>query len=104
MSKSETAEAVQHAADGADPDEHPWLAARRGQRRWIPSIASLLCLLIGLSDVLAIFSPGFHACPPPSIQRSFLASMMLLTHASNTRSIMRRSLLFWRQASPGKDR
>jgi lysyl-tRNA synthetase, class II len=61
MSKSQTAEAVQHAADGADPDEHPWLAAHRGQRRWIPSIASLLCLLIGLSDVLAIFSPGFHA-------------------------------------------
>ncbi len=61
MSKSETAEAVPHAADGADPAEHPWLAARRGQRRWVPSIAGLLCLLIGLSDVLAIFSPGFHA-------------------------------------------
>ena len=61
MSKSDTAETVQHAVDGDNLPEHPWLAARRGQRRWIPSIASLLCLLIGLSDVLAIFSPGIHA-------------------------------------------
>src|SRR6201994_5076994 len=61
MTKSETAEDAQQADDAVDPDEHPWLAARRGQRRWIPSIAALLCLLIGLSDVLAIFSPGFHA-------------------------------------------
>ena len=61
MSKSDTAETVPWAADGDDLSGHPWLAARRGQRRWIPSIASLLCLLIGLSDVLAIFSPGIHA-------------------------------------------
>ena len=61
MTKSETAEDTQRADDAVDPAEHPWLAARRGQRRWIPPIASLLCLLIGLSDVLAIFSPGFHA-------------------------------------------
>ncbi|HEX4257022.1 MAG TPA: phosphatidylglycerol lysyltransferase domain-containing protein [Streptosporangiaceae bacterium] len=61
MTKSETAEDAQRADDTVDPAEHPWLAARRGQRRWIPLIASLLCLLIGLSDVLAIFSPGFHA-------------------------------------------
>jgi lysyl-tRNA synthetase, class II len=33
-----------------------------GRRRaWIPGIASLLCLLIGLSDVLAIFKPAWHA-------------------------------------------
>jgi lysyl-tRNA synthetase, class II len=33
-----------------------------GRRRaWIPAIASLLCLLIGLSDVLAIFKPAWHA-------------------------------------------
>jgi lysyl-tRNA synthetase class 2 len=61
MTKSETAEDTQRADDAVDPAEHPWLAARRGQQRWIPPIASLLCLLIGLSDVLAIFSPGFHA-------------------------------------------
>ena len=28
---------------------------------WIPGIASLLCLLIGLSDILAIFKPDWHA-------------------------------------------
>src|ERR1700761_5748207 len=61
MSKSDTAETEPQTADRDDLAEHPWLAARRGQRRWIPSIAALLCLLIGLSDVLAIFSPGFHA-------------------------------------------
>jgi lysyl-tRNA synthetase class 2 len=61
MSKSDTAGAVPDTADGDDLSEHPWLAARRGQRRWVPLIASLLCLLIGLSDVLAIFSPTFHA-------------------------------------------
>ncbi len=34
---------------------------RRDQRRaWIPALASLLCLLIGLSDVLAVFRPGLH--------------------------------------------
>jgi lysyl-tRNA synthetase, class II len=35
----------------------------RGQKRraWIPGIASLLCLLIGLSDILAIFKPDWHA-------------------------------------------
>src|SRR6201982_1671865 len=33
-----------------------------GRRRaWVPAIASLLCLLIGLSDVLAIFKPAWHA-------------------------------------------
>jgi lysyl-tRNA synthetase class 2 len=31
------------------------------RRAWIPAIASLLCLLIGLSDVLAIFKPAWHA-------------------------------------------
>jgi lysyl-tRNA synthetase class 2 len=61
MSKSDTAETEPQTAGGDDLAEHPWLAARRGQRRWIPSIAALLCLLIGLSDVLAIFSPGIHA-------------------------------------------
>jgi lysyl-tRNA synthetase class 2 len=61
MSKSDTAETAQQVAGGDEVSEHPWLAARRGQQRWIPSIASLLCLLIGLSDVLAIFSPGIHA-------------------------------------------
>jgi lysyl-tRNA synthetase class 2 len=34
---------------------------KAGRRRaWIPGIASLLCLLIGLSDVLAVFRPDWH--------------------------------------------
>ncbi len=61
MSKSDTTETVAQPAADDGLSEHPWLAARRGQRRWVPSIAALLCLLIGLSDVLAIFSPGFQA-------------------------------------------
>src|SRR5215469_8216713 len=38
-------------------------AGRRGGRGrpWIPGVAALLCLLIGLSDVLAIFKPAWHA-------------------------------------------
>jgi lysyl-tRNA synthetase class 2 len=32
----------------------------RRHRAWIPGIASLLCLLIGLSDVLNIFKPDWH--------------------------------------------
>jgi lysyl-tRNA synthetase, class II len=32
-----------------------------GRRRaWLPGVASLLCLLIGLSDILAIFKPTWH--------------------------------------------
>jgi len=33
----------------------------RRRRAWIPGIASLLCLLIGLSDVLAVLRPGWDA-------------------------------------------
>jgi lysyl-tRNA synthetase, class II len=32
----------------------------RRRRGWIPGVASLFCLLIGLSDVLAVFRPGLH--------------------------------------------
>jgi lysyl-tRNA synthetase class 2 len=40
-------------------------SARRGhadrkRRAWVPGVASLLCLLIGLSDILAIFKPEWH--------------------------------------------
>ena len=62
MSKTETTDpAGRAAADGEENSEHPWLDGQRGQRRWIPLIASLLSFLIGLSDVLAIFTPSFHA-------------------------------------------
>lgn len=55
------ATAERPAAEGDERSVHPWLASQRGWRRWIPAIASLVCYLIGLSDVLTIFSPGFHA-------------------------------------------
>jgi len=62
MSKTDTTEPASPAvAGGEDNSEHPWLDSQRGQRRWVPLVASLLCFLIGLSDVLAIFTPSFHA-------------------------------------------
>jgi lysyl-tRNA synthetase, class II len=35
--------------------------AGSGRRAWIPAIAAFLTLLIGLSDILAIFKPEWHA-------------------------------------------
>jgi lysyl-tRNA synthetase, class II len=32
----------------------------RRRRSWIPGVAALLCLLIGLSDVVAVFKPEWH--------------------------------------------
>jgi lysyl-tRNA synthetase, class II len=60
-SKSKTTEPAGRTAASDDCSEHPWLDIQRSQRRWIPSIAALLCFLIGLSNVLAIFTPSFHA-------------------------------------------
>jgi lysyl-tRNA synthetase, class II len=52
-----------NSADRLDRGEKTGLPQREGGRRraWIPGIASLLCLVIGLSDVLAIFKPAWHA-------------------------------------------
>jgi lysyl-tRNA synthetase class 2 len=52
-----------NSADRLDPGEKTGLPQLKGGRRraWIPGIASLLCLVIGLSDVLAIFKPAWHA-------------------------------------------
>ncbi len=62
MSKTDTTEPASRAvAGGEENSEHPWLDSQRGQRRWVPLVAGLLCFLIGLSDVLAIFTPSFHA-------------------------------------------
>ena len=61
MNESDTTQTAARAVAGDESSEHPWLDSQRGQRRWIPSIASLLCLLIGVSNVLAIFTPSFHA-------------------------------------------
>src|SRR5215471_10228461 len=56
MSESKTADRGARTAKAAQP-------GRSGGRRrpWIPGLAALLCLLIGLSDVLAIFKPAWHA-------------------------------------------
>ena len=32
----------------------------RKQRTWVPVVAALVCLLIGLSDIVAIFKPAWH--------------------------------------------
>jgi lysyl-tRNA synthetase class 2 len=32
----------------------------RTQRTWLPGVAALVCLLIGLSDILAVFRPTWH--------------------------------------------
>jgi lysyl-tRNA synthetase, class II len=52
-----------NSADRLDREEKTGPPQRTGGRRraWVPGIASLLCLLIGLSDVLAIFKPAWHA-------------------------------------------
>ena len=52
-----------NSADRLDRGEKTGPPLPKGGRRraWVPGIASLLCLLIGLSDVLAIFKPAWHA-------------------------------------------
>ncbi|MGH3216365.1 MAG: phosphatidylglycerol lysyltransferase domain-containing protein [Trebonia sp.] len=52
-----------NSADRLDRGGKTGLPQRKGGRRraWVPGIASLLCLVIGLSDILAIFKPAWHA-------------------------------------------
>jgi lysyl-tRNA synthetase, class II len=52
-----------NSADRPDAGKNAGPLQHEGGRRraWVPGIASLLCLLIGLSDVLAIFKPAWHA-------------------------------------------
>jgi lysyl-tRNA synthetase, class II len=55
MSESNSADRAAHG----DKDGPP--ALKLGKRRaWVPGVAALLCLLIGLSDVLAIFKSNWH--------------------------------------------
>jgi lysyl-tRNA synthetase, class II len=55
MTESDTADRLDHEAKTGP-------AGRRDHRRraWIPGLAALLCLLIGLSDVLAVLKPEWH--------------------------------------------
>jgi lysyl-tRNA synthetase class 2 len=51
-----------NSADRADRVDKTGLARRGDQRRrsWLPGIAAMLCLLIGLSDVLAVLKPEWQ--------------------------------------------
>jgi lysyl-tRNA synthetase class 2 len=63
MNESHTAQPVEQTAADGDADaqrELTPLADRGSQRRWVPGVAGLLCFLIGLSDVIAIFAPAWH--------------------------------------------
>jgi lysyl-tRNA synthetase, class II len=55
MTESDTADRLDRAGKtgSAGPTD-------RRRRAWIPGIAALLCLLIGLSDVLAVIKPDLH--------------------------------------------
>jgi lysyl-tRNA synthetase, class II len=59
MSATNSADRLDREANTAPPGP----PARPGGKRrvWIPGIAALLTFLIGLSDVLAIFKPAWHA-------------------------------------------
>jgi len=47
------------AAGSPAPAEPEHFADRRRQHAWVPGIAALLTMLIGLSDIIAIFKPGW---------------------------------------------
>jgi len=52
-----------NSADRTERDDKAgaWPGTGTKRRAWIPAVASLLCLLIGLSDILAIFKSDWHA-------------------------------------------
>jgi lysyl-tRNA synthetase class 2 len=49
-----------NAADRASPVGKGGAPRGRKRRRWVPAIASLLTLAIGLTDILAVFQPAWH--------------------------------------------
>ncbi|MBO0803923.1 MAG: DUF2156 domain-containing protein [Nocardiopsaceae bacterium] len=55
MSESNAAD---HAPRGGRPSGQQGRNSRR--RAWVPLLTSLFCLLIGLSDILAVFKPEWH--------------------------------------------
>jgi lysyl-tRNA synthetase, class II len=58
LSMSESNAAAEHPGRGGRSAERRGWARKR--RAWVPAVASLFCLLIGLSDILAIFKPELH--------------------------------------------
>ena len=68
MSESNSADHTSHGAvASATPDTGPALDSagqvpgRANRRNWVPGVAAFFCFLIGLSDVVAIFKPDWHA-------------------------------------------
>ncbi|MBV9853955.1 MAG: DUF2156 domain-containing protein [Streptosporangiaceae bacterium] len=68
MSESKSADharrgAVASATPAVGPANDPAGQApgRRSRRNWVPSVAALVCVLIGLSNIVAIFQPQWHA-------------------------------------------
>jgi lysyl-tRNA synthetase, class II len=59
MSATNSADRLDREGKTASPGPPARAGGRR--RAWIPGIAALLTLLIGLSDVIAIFKPEWHA-------------------------------------------
>jgi lysyl-tRNA synthetase, class II len=61
MSATNSADRLDREATTAPPGPPPPARAGEKRRVWVPGIAAFLTLLIGLSDVLAIFKPDWHA-------------------------------------------
>jgi len=55
MTESDSPDRLDREGKNGAPDRK-----RGAHRAWIPGISAFLCLLIGLSDVLAILKPGWH--------------------------------------------
>ncbi len=48
------------AGDEAAKTKGGSAGSARSQRTWLPGVAALVCLLIGLSDIMAVFKPTWH--------------------------------------------
>jgi lysyl-tRNA synthetase, class II len=67
MSESTSAKPAEHPAEQAGSERRPGAGKSgagtgksRKQRTWVPGVAAFVCLLIGISDIVAIFKPAWH--------------------------------------------
>jgi lysyl-tRNA synthetase class 2 len=67
MSESTSAKPAEHPAEQGVSERRPGAGKSgagtgksRKQRTWVPGVAAFVCLLIGVSDVIAIFRPAWH--------------------------------------------
>ena len=61
--KSATSEdgAAENERAGEGPGKEDSARAKsHRQRKWVPGVAAFVCLLIGLSDIIAVFRPAWH--------------------------------------------